>query len=176
MFGYDPKKEKIEVVEYDSAWPETFLKEEENLKKTLAGLPGLAIEHFGSTSVSGLAAKPVIDIMISVESKAFWPQTRKLLERLSYYFQFENEEEIFLIKVPLFSPKRTHHAHIYEYQGIRWKRELGFRDYLRSHPDEARRYESLKRQLAEKFSADREAYTKGKESYIQDVLAKISLG
>lgn len=176
---YQPEdfdKEKIEIVEYDSSWPEKFLSEKSNLEKFLAEFPGLVIEHFGSTSVPGLAAKPVIDIMIAIESKAFWSNTQKPLERLLYYFRFKNEEEMFFVKVPLHSPKRTHHLHIYEFQGARWKRELAFRDYLRNHPEEVKRYEALKREKTEKFAFDRTAYTESKAGYIQEVLMKIYAG
>src|ERR1700677_4635 len=150
---YQPEdfdKEKIEIIEYDPSWTENFLIEKNKIEIFLTKFPGLVIEHFGSTSVPGLAAKPVIDIMIGLESRVFWPQAKDILMNQYYYFRHEDEEEMFFVKVPPYSPKRTHHLHIHEFQSDRWKRELAFRDYLRSHPEEAKRYEALKREMAEK--------------------------
>lgn len=174
---YQPEdfdKEKIEIVEYAPSWSEKFLSEKSNLEKFLVGFPGLVIEHFGSTSVPGLAAKPVIDIMIGLESRTFWPRAKSVLMKQYYYFRHEDEEEMFFVKVPPHNPKRTHHLHIHELQSGRWKRELAFRDYLRCHHEEAKRYEVLKREMAEKYSDDRKAYTDSKAGYIQEVLNKIN--
>jgi GrpB-like predicted nucleotidyltransferase (UPF0157 family) len=175
--GYDPQKDKIEIVSYDPAWPELFLKEKVLLEKNLNRFSGLMIEHFGSTSVPALAAKPIIDIMITVESRSLWPSLTERIKDVGYFCWGENTEGIVLVKgLPPFGEKRTHHVHIYEFQGPRWEKELAFRDYLRIHPEEGFRYENLKRKLAEKFVYNRDAYTDGKESYIKEILAKISLG
>jgi GrpB-like predicted nucleotidyltransferase (UPF0157 family) len=78
--------------------------------------------------------------------------------------------------MPPLGKKRTHHVHVYELHGERWKRELGFRDYLIAHPQEAQNYQALKRNLALRFRFDREAYTTGKSGYIERVLQKITEG
>jgi GrpB-like predicted nucleotidyltransferase (UPF0157 family) len=175
--GYDPQKDKIEIADYDPEWPELFLKEKIKLEKALGKFPELFIEHFGSTSVTRLAAKPIIDIMISVESIKLWHELIKPLEELGYYFWAENKEEMLFIKgIPPIGEKRTHHVHIYKLESPRWKRELAFRDYLRIHPEEARCYETLKRELALKFTFDRDGYNHAKTNFIKGVLKKISLG
>jgi GrpB-like predicted nucleotidyltransferase (UPF0157 family) len=175
--GYDPQKDKIELVEYDPAWPKLFLKEKAVLRKAFKKFPGLVIEHFGSTSVPGLAAKPVIDIMVAVKSYELWPQLITPLRALDYYYWGTHEEDMLFIKgIHPLGQKRTHHVHIYEFEGPRWKKELAFRDYLRSHPEEARNYENLKRKLVKVYPFNREAYTKSKNSFIQSILEKISLG
>ena len=172
--GYEPQKDSIEVVPSDLAWPSLFLKEKETLEKALLGLPVLAIEHFGSTSVSGLAAKPILYIMVGLESKEFWFLAQKRLEPLGYHCWSVSDEDMLLIKgLPPWGQKRTHHTHFYDFQGPRWKKELAFRDHLRAHPVEAARYEALKKELALKFATNREAYTEGKINYIQEVLKKI---
>ncbi len=175
--GYNPDKDKIEIVEYDPAWPKLFLKEKTALAKALKKFKGLKIEHFGSTSIPGLAAKPIIDIMVAVQNFELWPKLVAPLKAMGYHYWGTHEEDMLFIKgIDPLGPKRTHHVHIYEFQGPRWKNELAFRDYLRSHEPEAREYESLKRKLAKAYRLNREAYTKGKESYIRSVMKKISLG
>lgn len=175
--GYDPQKDMIEIVGYDPSWPELFLKEKLKLERALRQFPKLLIEHFGSTSVPGLAAKPVIDIMISVKSINLWPGLILPLKGLGYYYWDANEEDMLFIKgIPPLGEKRTHHVHIYEFQGPRWEKELAFRDHLRIHPEVARQYEALKRELALKFTFDRDGYNNAKVDFIEDVLKKISLG
>ena len=175
--GDKPVKDPIEIAEYDSAWPSLYQREQSLLRKMLAFVPGLAIEHFGSTSVPGLAAKPIIDIMISAESRGLWPSLVEPLQTIGYVYWDKNpkKDEMFLVKgMPPFGEKRTHHLHVYDFQGPRWKKELLFRDALRAHLEEAHRYAELKRDLALRFTYDREAYTDAKTDFIEGVLQKIS--
>ncbi len=174
--GYDPKKDKIEIVEYDPRWPELFRQEEALLRKVLGPIPGLLIDHCGSTAVPGLEAKPIIDILIRVESRAYWPQMVDPIEGLGYFYWATNPEKdtlYFAKGMPPFGERRTHHIHVYD---LNRKKELLFRDYLRTHPEEARQYVNLKRQLAEKFTFDREGYTKAKTEFIEGILKNIPAG
>ena len=174
--GYDPQKDRIEIVDYDPAWPELFRKEEEALRAQLAPLGGFFMEHYGSTSVRGLAAKPIIDIMIGTVSRKDWPPLVKPIEGLGYVFNDHDADpdQLFFVKgMPPFGKKRTHHIHVYEWNGPRWKTELSFRDYLRGHPEESQKYEALKRSLAAQFATNREAYTEAKGGFIQEVMRKI---
>jgi len=174
--GYDPQKDKIEIVEYDPNWPILYLREEALLRQALHAAPQLAIEHFGSTSIQGLAAKPIIDIMISVVTRDYWAHLIEPIKGLGYAFWDENpkKDEMFFVKGMLpFGKRRTHHVHVYDFQGLRWKKELAFRGYLRSHPEVAQRYEILKRELAAKFTFDREAYTEAKTEFIQNIAKQI---
>ena len=175
--GDKPLKDPIEIAEYDPDWPLLYQQEETRLRKILAFVPGLTIEHFGSTSVRGLAAKPIIDIMISVESRSHWPLLVEPVKTLGYVHWEANpsQEEMFFVKgMPPFGEKRTHHLHVYDFQGSRWKKELLFRDYLRTHREDALRYAELKQDLALRFTYDREAYTDAKTDFIEGVLQKIS--
>jgi GrpB-like predicted nucleotidyltransferase (UPF0157 family) len=177
--GYDPLKDKIEIVEYDPAWPALYAQEEAGLRQLFGFIPSLKVEHFGSTSVPGLAAKPILDIMVAVESRDLWPSLIEPIKCIGYVYWDSNPkgDEMFFVKgMPPFGEKRTHHLHVYDFQGPRWKKELAFRDHLRSQPEEARRYGILKRELALKFTSDREAYTDAKTVFIQTVLAKIYAG
>lgn len=174
--GYDPEKDPIEIVNYDPAWTGSYLSEEKVLREALAGFPGLQIEHFGSTSVPGLSAKPVIDIMVAVESRSLWPRLVAPIQGLGYAYWNANpdKQQMFFVKgMPPFGDKRTHHVHVYEFLGRRWTRELAFRDHLRIHRQTARDYETLKRGLAAKFTFDREAYVEGKTAFIEKTLEKI---
>jgi GrpB-like predicted nucleotidyltransferase (UPF0157 family) len=168
--------DKIEIVDYDPRWPALFEREAIRLRGVLDPTLILGLEHFGSTAVPGLAAKPVIDILIAVRSLA---EARigfmGPLEGLGYLFWSENPkaDRLFFVKgLPPYGDRRTHHVHVTEPDGDIWKR-LPFRDYLRSHPEAARRYEGLKRELAERFHEDREAYTSAKADFIDEILARL---
>jgi GrpB-like predicted nucleotidyltransferase (UPF0157 family) len=84
---------------------------------------------------------------------------------------------MFFVKgMPPYGERRTHHVHITELDGEMWQRRLAFRDYLRSHPEEAGRYAALKHDLATRYPTDRERYTDAKTAYIEAVHRKISPG
>jgi GrpB-like predicted nucleotidyltransferase (UPF0157 family) len=140
----------------------------------------IGIEHFGSTAVPGLAAKPIIDILIAVASLAVAKATMvDPITSLGYLYWAENpkSDRMFFVKgMPPHGARRTHHVHITELGGEMCRRRLAFRDHLRAHPDEARRYEALKYELADRFANDRERYTDEKTEYLESVYSKIGLG
>lgn len=167
--GYDPQKDKIEIVPYDPQWPEQYLKEEALLQKALGDIPGLSIDHYGSTAVPGLAAKPIIDILIRVK-REHWPGLIAPIESLGYFYWASNPDQdtlYFAKGMPPFGERRTHHIHIFEPQR---DKEIRFRNHLRAHPGKAKEYESLKRELAVKFTYDRKGYTDAKTEFIERVL------
>jgi GrpB-like predicted nucleotidyltransferase (UPF0157 family) len=141
-------------------------------------MSGLKVEHFGSTSLPGLAAKPILDIMVGVSRRDDWPKLIKPIEMAGYLHWTSNPkpDELFFVKgMPPFGKKRTHHLHVYELYGERWTRELAFRDYLIAHPQEAKNYEALKKNLLIRYPFDREAYTEGKTPYIESVIKKMKI-
>lgn len=165
----------IDIAPYDPNWPALFEQEAARLRAALGDEPIAGLEHFGSTAIPGLAAKPIIDILIAVPSldaaRADFPQK---LRSLDYVFWSENPrtDRMFFVKgMPPYGKKRTHHVHVTEPAGELWQR-LKFRDYLRDHSDEAARYEALKRNLAAEHKTDREAYTAAKSAYVEDVMRK----
>ena len=166
--------DEVVITEYDPNWVLLFEQESARILAVLDGDLVTRIEHFGSTAVPGLAAKPIIDLLVGVRSLAEAKQVAVFqLERLGYAYWFENPDfqRLFFVKgLPPNSP-RTHHIHMVELNSILWERLL-FRDYLRKHPDEAARYAQLKYYLAQRFSIDREAYTMGKAEYIESVMQK----
>lgn len=168
--------DRVEIVDYDPTWPAMFSAEAERLRTVLAGEDIDAIEHFGSTAVPGLAAKPVIDILLTVPSLA---EARKTfpdrLATLDYVFWRDDPRpgRLYFVKgMPPFGEKRTHHLHVCERPGKLWS-QLRFRDHLRAHPEDAERYAALKRDLAARYADDREAYTEAKGDFIGAIMARI---
>lgn len=168
--------DEVVLAEYDPRWPELFEAEAARLRAALGDTLGVRVEHFGSTAVPGLSAKPIIDLMVGVTSlSAARAEAVPALEAMGYEFWYDNPvlDRLFFVKgLPPNGP-RTHHVHIVEPDaaGV-WGDRLLFRDALRTHPEEARRYETLKRELAAQFPGDREAYTDAKGEFVRDVTAR----
>ncbi|MDZ8094027.1 MAG: GrpB family protein [Nostoc sp. DedQUE05] len=166
--------DEVNIVEYDPRWATLFTEEAEWIWQALGNDLVVEIEHIGSTAVPGMAAKPVIDIMVGVRSLVNAKSAILALESLGYVYWRENPRpgQMFFVKgMPPYGKQRTHHVHIVEIDSEFWERKL-FCDYLRKHPEEAKRYEVLKRDLAASFRSDREAYTNGKNDYIRAVMVK----
>jgi GrpB-like predicted nucleotidyltransferase (UPF0157 family) len=164
--------DKVVIVEYNPQWKLLFEREAASIRDVVDRDLLTRVEHFGSTAVPGLAAKPIIDLLVGVNSLIAAKQSAILqLETLGYAYWFDNPDShrMFFVKgLPPNSP-RTHHIHMVEPDSSLWER-LAFRDYLCQHPDEAARYAQLKYHLARRFSIDREAYTTGKAEYIESVM------
>ncbi len=164
--------DEVIVVDYNPQWPERFAEEAGALRQAIGdGL--VAIEHVGSTAIPGLAAKPIIDILVGVQTLARGEAAVPALEALGYEYRGENgiPGRLYFRK-GLVQFQRTHHLHLVELGHEQWAPMLSFRDYLRTHSEEARQYEVLKRGLAVQFRDDRRAYTNGKEEFVRAVLLK----
>ena len=164
----------IAIADYNPAWPGLYREEEARLKSALPPDLVLAIEHFGSTAIPNMAAKPVIDILVGVRSvTAARAAAVTPMAALGYAFWEANPrtDRLFFVKGLPPALCRTHHVHMTELGAEMWQR-LPFRDYLRAHPDEAAGYATLKRGLAARYAADREAYTAAKSDYVDAILAK----
>ncbi|WP_246527031.1 GrpB family protein [Plastoroseomonas hellenica] len=169
--------DEVWIADYDPRWPAMYAAEAARLRAALPPGLVLAMEHFGSTAIPGMAAKPVIDILVAVPTIE---DARRLavgpMEALGYAFWADNprRDRLFFVKgLPPAAPHRTHHVHMTETSGEMWQRLL-FRDYLRAHPDEAANYAALKRQLAVRHGADREAYTAEKTAFVDAILERAS--
>ena len=166
--------DEIEIVEHNPNWANMFEQEAESIREVLRKDLIAEIQHIGSTAVPGLAAKPIIDIMVGLRDLSDGKSIIKPLEELGYVYWADNPDpkKMFFVKgMPPYGKKRTHHVHVVEIDGEFWQRRL-FRDYLRIHPEEAKLYDKLKRDLAARFRDDREAYTEGKSDYIREVMKK----
>ena len=167
--------DEVEIVNYDPRWPVLFNEEAKRLRAVLDPSLILGLEHFGSTAVPNLSAKPIIDILIAVRSLTDAQATLvEALRKLDYVYWADNpkKDRMFFVKgMPPFGSRRSHHVHVTEPHGEMWQR-LAFRDYLRAHPEESGTYERLKRRLAGEHQTDREAYADAKSAYVESVMRK----
>ncbi|HEY6214772.1 MAG TPA: GrpB family protein [Vicinamibacterales bacterium] len=175
----DLVRERIEIVPYDPRWPQMFRDEAAHLRACLpAGLLG-RIEHFGSTAVPGLAAKPIVDVLVEAgDLAAARERVAPILESQGYEYIWRPTRGddgppwyAWFIKRDG-SGARTHHIHMVEPTFVEHWDRLLFRDYLIERPDVAREYETLKRALAAESANDRVAYTRGKTAFIERVTAE----
>jgi GrpB-like predicted nucleotidyltransferase (UPF0157 family) len=129
----------------------------------------LAVEHVGSTSVPGLAAKPIIDISVVVSARAQIPAVIERLAALGYVHQGDlGVEGREAFDGPAGLP--AHHLYVCRDDSTALANHLALRDYLRSHPETARAYGELKRRLAREFPHDIDRYIEGKTDFIVDIL------
>lgn len=154
---------------YDPAWAASFAEEAERLAEVIGTWTPGGVHHVGSTAVPGLAAKPVIDILVGVASLEASRACIDLVEPLQYaYFPYLSDEMHWFCKP---SPaRRTHHLHLVPTGSTRFRDELAFRDYLRADAVHAQEYERLKLHLAAIHQHDREAYTQGKTDFVRSTL------
>ena len=167
--------DEVELVDYNPRWPLSFDEEATRLRAVLDPSFIVGLEHFGSTAIAGLPAKPIIDILIAVRSLAAARASFvEPLRNLDYVYWAENpkQDRMFFVRgMPPFGARRSHHVHVTEPDGEMWRR-LAFRDYLRAHRAEAETYAQLKRRLAVEHPTDREAYTQAKSAYVESVMRK----
>lgn len=177
--------EEVAICGYDPRWPEMFRQEKEHLLKCLPSGLIRRIEHQGSTAVPGLAAKPIIDMLVEVDDL---DETRiKVVPILEgqgydYFWRATSGEDVppfyaWFIKRDSHTGARTHHIHMITAAlefAPHWDALL-FRDYLIEHPEVAGEYEQLKRRLAETHRNDREAYTSAKSEFVERVTSQAKL-
>lgn len=163
----------IEIVPYDPSWPARFEAEKAVLLEVFGATP-VEVEHIGSTSVVGLAAKPVIDILLGVTHLAeVDARIAGLIARdYEYVRRYEVEfPERRLFAKPRHRPRRVH-LHAVERSSGFWERQLRFRDFLRRHRDVAGDYCELKRRLAIQFGNDRDGYARAKTPFVEAVIER----
>lgn len=161
-------KDPILIVDYDPRWPAMFEAERRLLKQTL-GEVFVAIEHVGSTSVPGLGAKPIIDLLALVRRLDDVMPHVEALKAIGYEYAPEVEVELPERRYFRKGTPRTHHLHVVEPASEFWERQLLFRNYLRAHPDAARAYEQLKRELAARYGRDRDGYSGAKTEFVASI-------
>ena len=167
-----PSAGPVRIVDYDPAWPRMF---EEERKRILGAIGDwlVDIQHVGSTSVPGLAAKPVVDIMLGLRSLDDGRHIIGRLKELEYEYNPDDdipERHYFRRGEP-----RLFHLHCVETTSDFWRRHIAFRNYLREHPEAADEYADLKRRLAADYGNDRIGYTNAKTEFITRI-ERIALG
>jgi GrpB-like predicted nucleotidyltransferase (UPF0157 family) len=161
----------IVIADYDPRWPDVYEAERARIVDAIGRwLEG--IEHVGSTSVPGLAAKPIIDIMPGLRSLDDALHFVPAMEAIGYQYIPEYEDNLperrYFVRPPGrgYAVTRLFHVHAVETTSRFWRRHQAFRDYLRAHPDACAEYAALKRRLADEYGADREGYTEAKSEFI----------
>jgi GrpB-like predicted nucleotidyltransferase (UPF0157 family) len=164
----------IVIAPYDPAWPASFAAEAERIRRSF-GAQAQRVEHVGSTSVTGLAAKPVIDIQVSVPSLEQRALHQRLLSELGYtHFRLGDFDLVYpFFKRPATWPS-TYHVHLCESGSEQERVHLAFRDYLRGHPAVAAEYVDLKLKLAAAHDGltmeSQERYSLSKTEFVRSVL------
>jgi len=155
------------VAAYDPAWPRTYQRWRQRVAAAL-GRTAIRIEHVGSTSVPGLAAKPIVDIQVSVADLGGEPRYVPPLQAIGLVLRSRDELHRYL-RPPAGQPRQVH-VHVCA-AGGQWERDhLLFRDYLRAHPAACLRYAEAKQASARRWSDDAWAYTEAKTGVILDIL------
>jgi GrpB-like predicted nucleotidyltransferase (UPF0157 family) len=155
----------VRIVDYDPRWPATAAAEMALVEAALGGQV-TRIDHVGSTAVRGLAAKPIVDLQVSVVEIAPVESYVRPLEGLGYLFVPDPDSPDFHFFGKPAERPRTFHLHVCAAGGEDERRHLALRDYLRAHPDEALRYGEVKRRLVALRPGDRLAYIDGKSGYV----------
>ena len=164
---------RIEIAAYDPRWPELFRRERDRIRAAL-GQQALRVEHAGSTAVPGLAAKPVIDILLalqdSADEDAYAPALASAGYRLALREPEWNQHRLFRGV-----DARAVNLHVFSLGCPEIERMLTFRDWLRHNPADRELYERVKIDLAQKEWAAVDDYAKAKTAVVAEIMARASL-
>ena len=159
----------VKLEDHNNDWNLEYEKEKELLKNVLKDYLE-EIHHVGSTSIPNLKAKPIIDILLVIQSFKDIPKITEILED----YQYENRgqqgipDRYFFAKGP--DNARSHYLHVVEGHTDTYYNQLYFRDYLINHPEYVQKYNDLKEDLAKKYASERPKYTAGKKEFINNVI------
>jgi GrpB-like predicted nucleotidyltransferase (UPF0157 family) len=161
---------RVEVTTYNKNWVLLFEEEAQKLNE-IFGHEIIDIHHIGSTSVNGMKAKPIIDILPVVKDVKKIDEFNNAMISIGYEPKGENgiPERRYFQKG---GDNRTHHVHIFEFGNSEIERHLAFRDYLRTHPEDAKKYGNVKEELSKQFPNDIDSYIVGKEKIVLEIERK----
>lgn len=161
----------VRLVPYNPAWLRLFIVERSRIEAAVgrAGID-LKIEHTGSTSIPGVCAKPILDILAGASDTRTLQRAIDALQSAEY--QYRGEQGIPGRHFFRRGEPRQYHVHLTMIASEFWRDHLAFRDYLRTHRDTAAAYGALKQALAERYPRDRESYIEAKTGFVEDVLRK----
>jgi GrpB-like predicted nucleotidyltransferase (UPF0157 family) len=164
----------VVIADYSPDWPLQFERERDAILAVLAPMP-VSIEHIGSTSVPGMRAKPIIDIMVGGPSPEAFESLRDALARIGYEYLPEMRalmpDNRFFAKPTL--PPRRFNLHAVEINGEFWRDHILFRDLLRADAQLAAEYVELKSELASQFASEPKQYTLAKGPFINAVVQRM---
>lgn len=163
--------EEVHLAAYSDTWPDLFAAERDRLTDMFPARL-LAVEHFGSTAIPGMPAKPIVDILAGVESMEVADSLLEAILACGYTTSREFNATLpdrrwFMRSA---AGRRTHHLHVVVLGGKEWTERLRFRDILRSDEGLAQQYAKLKSALASRHRSDREAYTDAKSEFVRSVI------
>ncbi|RXJ04574.1 GrpB family protein [Anaerobacillus alkaliphilus] len=169
------KKGEVKLVDYSDRWKKLF-EEECDLLHSIIGKHTKDIQHFGSTAIHGIQAKPMIDILVGVESLRMVEHfDQQRLKEIGYYHlpRVQIERKVVFAKFSnLETLTKTHVMHVVEYGGSWWQEHIFFRNYLNAHQEAAIEYEALKKRLARTYPNDERSYTDEKKRFVDDILMR----
>lgn len=162
---------KVEVLDYDAAWQTAYAREVETLANVFKD-EAAVFHHFGSTSVPGLSAKPIVDILVEVRDIQRVDALNAEMSARGYLVKGEYgiAGRRFFVKGT--EEERSHHVHVYQKGNPEIATHLDFRDYLLAHPEAARAYGGLKQNLARQYPTDMDAYIAGKDALVKELTQK----
>ena len=167
-----PHDAPVTLVEYDSQWPATFAAEAAKIRAAL-GDQLVRLEHTGSTSVPGLAAKPIIDMTLTVPDSADEPAYAPRLEAAGYTLRIREPD---WLEHRLFRGSDADvNLHVFSDGSVELDRMVGFRDWLRTHPDDRDLYERTKRELAARTWRHVQHYADAKTAVVEEIIARAGL-
>lgn len=161
-------REKVKLVAHNPRWAIVYQEEAVRLRELLKDENVIDIQHIGSTSIPGIAAKPLMGILLVVKDLSKVLHWQGILEAEGYHLREDRPDHVLFAKGP--EHNRTIHLHIAENDSNYAETALLFRDYLIAHPEVARQYEELKKILAKKYAHERRKYTSSKNDFIKKVL------
>lgn len=164
-----PHQLPVKLEPYSPSWLEHFHTEETALQNAV-GKHIKAIEHFGSTSIPNMSAKPTVDILVGITS--FPWQHDEALANIEYQFYKSPRPDWRVYLKPFGEDVRGYHLHIVLYNSEHWRSHILFRDYLREHPREAAKYAAEKLRLANLYGGRRGRYQAGKQAIIDEIMTK----
>jgi len=163
---------QVVIVDYNPQWPQMYEDERARIQNAIG--PYLVdIQHVGSTSIPGLSAKPIIDILPVIRDISLVSQCVEPLAALDYAYFGEYGipgRHYFRKPADITSQPHTFHLHVLEKGHDQWAMMLLFREYLRLHPEATQHYDTLKRELAAHYGSDRVGYTDAKEFFVKSIV------
>lgn len=161
------------LVDYDPDWPVLFEEEKVRLETALKGVAH-GIEHYGSTSVPGLRAKPILDILVGIHPLEDWIRCKTPLENLGYdYAEQAGVPNHYIFGRGRDRSERTHLVHVVEFNGESWQSNLLFRDALRADPALREKYLVTKQHAATAAPTGRSKYNEDKHAFIEETKMRL---
>ena len=168
MIGLQRNIVRLEL-DQEGSWKKEYEKERERLINLLERYI-IDIQHIGSTAISCIMAKPIIDIAIGLIKWDYVKEVKEILINNGYYFRENAGDKNRLFFAKGEEERRTHYLHVYEFGSLGWRNHIYFRDYLNTHKESRERYNELKINLQSLYKNNRDLYTENKEKFILEVL------